>query len=107
MKKILSILLMALAVISANAQYKVGDYFEKDGLKGLVVRVNETGSHGLIMSLEKCAKKWINDGDEKFSTNAYFEDDGEKNMAVIPVGLHMASHRMLTHIRMGTATITL
>ena len=47
----------------------------------IVVRVNETGSHGLIMSLEKCAKKWINDGDEKFSTNAYFEDDGEKNMA--------------------------
>lgn len=31
MKKILSILLMALAVISANAQYKVGDYLKRMG----------------------------------------------------------------------------
>lgn len=68
---------------TVRAQYKVGDYYEKDGLKGIVVRVDGTGSHGLIMSLEKSAKKWLDDKDEKFNTNAYYEDDGEKNMAVI------------------------
>ena len=35
------------------------------------------------MSLEKSAKRWLDGGDDKFSTNAFFEDDGEKNMAVI------------------------
>ena len=35
------------------------------------------------MSLEKTSKKWLDDKNEKFSTNAFYEDDGEKNMAVI------------------------
>ncbi len=84
MKKIsLLIALVCACFSSAFAQYKVGDYYEKDGVKGLVVRVDESGQHGLIMSLEKCTKKWLDDKDEKFNTNAYYEDDGEKNMAVI------------------------
>ena len=33
------------------------------------------------MSLSNSAKKWIEDSDEKFSTNFFYEDDGEKNMA--------------------------
>lgn len=82
MKKTILAVIAMLCSLGANA-YKVGDYYEKDGVKGIVVRVDETGEHGLIMSLEKSAKKWIDGGDEKFSTNAYFEDDGEKNMAVI------------------------
>lgn len=84
MKKILLLLLIVMGTVTTvNAQYKVGDYYEKDGLKGIVVRIDDSGNHGLIMSLEKSAKKWLDGGDEKFSTNAYFEDDGEKNMAVI------------------------
>lgn len=82
MKKILFAITAMLCALSANA-YKVGDYYEKDGLRGIVVRVDASGEHGLIMSLERCAKKWLDDGDEKFNTNAYYEDDGEKNMAVI------------------------
>ena len=84
MKRYLSLILIAFVlVITANAQYKVGDYYEKGAVKGIVVKVDDSGAHGLIMSLDKCAKKWLDDKDEKFSTNAYFEDDGEKNMAVI------------------------
>lgn len=86
MKKFLLLTLIVLgAVTTVNAQYKVGDYYEKDGLKGIVVRIDDSGNHGLIMSLEKSTKKWLDGGDEKFSTNAYFEDDGEKNMAVIQI----------------------
>ena len=77
MKKILLLLLIVMGTVTTvNAQYKVGDYYEKDGLKGIVVRIDDSGNHGLIMSLEKSAKKWLDGGDEKFSTNAYFEDDG-------------------------------
>lgn len=84
MKKLFYVLTLALTlVLNANAQYKLGDYYEKGGLKGIVVRVDDSGNHGLIMSLDRCAKKWLNDKDEKFNTNAYHEDDGEKNMAVI------------------------
>lgn len=57
MKKILLLFLIVLgATKTVNAQYKFGDYYEKDGLKGIVVRVDDSGIHGLIMSLEKCAK---------------------------------------------------
>ena len=82
MKKLLFVIMALLFTLFANA-YKVGDYYEKDGLKGIVVRVDASGEHGLIMSLDKCAKRWLDGGDEKFNTNAFFEDDGEKNMAVI------------------------
>ena len=84
MKSYLYLLLLALAIATkANAQYKVGDYYENGTVKGIVIRVDNSGNHGLIMSLDKCAKKWLDDKDEKFNTNAYYEDDGEKNMAVI------------------------
>ena len=82
MKKLLFAVVALLCTLTADA-YKVGDYYEKDGLKGIVIRVDASGNHGLIMSLDKCAKKWLDGKDEKFSTNAYYEDDGEKNMAVI------------------------
>lgn len=82
MKNFLFTLLLLLCSVIANA-YNVGDYYEKDGLKGIVIRVDASGEHGLIMSLEKSAKRWLDGGDDKFSTNAFFEDDGEKNMAVI------------------------
>ena len=84
MKRYLYLILFAFALVTTtNAQYKVGDYYENGAVKGIVVKVDDSGAHGLIMSLDKCAKKWLDDKDEKFSTNAYYEDDGEKNMAVI------------------------
>lgn len=71
-------------VTSANARsYKVGDYYEENGLKGIVVRVDATGEHGLLMSLDKTALKWLDDKDDKFTTGAFYEDDGQKNMDVI------------------------
>ena len=77
MKSYLYLILLALAIATkANAQYKVGDYYENGTVKGIVIRVDNSGNHGLIMSLDKCAKKWLDDKDEKFNTTAYYEDDG-------------------------------
>ena len=83
MKSLFIAVTAMLCVMSANAKsYKQGDYYEENGLKGIVVRVDATGEHGLIMSLNICSKKWLDDSDDKLSTNCFYEDDGEKNMAV-------------------------
>lgn len=83
MKKVLIFLIAILGYSITNAQYKVGDIYNQDGLKGLVVKVDESGQHGLIMSLDKFTGKWYSDKKAKFETNAFYEDDGEKNMKAV------------------------
>lgn len=85
MKQIfLTILLVAITGIYANAQqYKVGDIYDQNGLKGLVVDVDETGNHGLILSLKKSGKNWLKDKNHAMNTSAFYEDDGMKNMEAI------------------------
>ena len=65
---------------TASAKYKSGEIYDENGLKGIIVYVDDSGEHGLIMSLERCGKKWLKDSDEKFGTAAFYEDDGQKNM---------------------------
>lgn len=72
---------MAMLLTVSVKAYKVGDYYEKDGLKGIVVRVDDSGEHGLIMSLTCCSSKWLDGPDEKYNTNCFDEEDGEKNLA--------------------------
>lgn len=68
---------------SATTTYKVGDVYNQNGLKGIVVDVDASGIHGKIMSFESSKAKWISNKDIKFETNAFYEDDGQKNMDVI------------------------
>lgn len=82
MKKKLVLLFSLLCAIYAKA-YNVGDFYNKDGVKGVVVKVDASGEHGLIMSLDKFSGKWSSDKKAKFETNAFYEDDGEKNMKAI------------------------
>lgn len=51
MKKFYAIFAGAIVSIAANAQYSVGDLIEKDEVKAIVIQVDETGEHGLMMSL--------------------------------------------------------
>ena len=51
MKHVLMIIIAILGCAVANAQYKVGDIYNNDGIKGIVVKVDNSGQHGLIMSL--------------------------------------------------------
>lgn len=84
MKKIFVMMIVALmGAISSNAQFKVGDIYNSNGLKGLVVDVDASGNHGLLLSLKECDKDWLADKSLEMETNAFYEDDGMKNMEAI------------------------
>lgn len=83
MKKIILTLAVLVCAMNVNAQYKVGDIYNENGLKGMVVKVEDGGAHGLIMSLNFYTKKWLADDEARFETEAFYEDDGQKNMDVI------------------------
>lgn len=68
---------------TASTIYKVGDIYNQNGLIGIVVKVDETGMHGIIMSLQGSKDKWTANKKFNFETNAFYEDDGQKNMEVI------------------------
>lgn len=65
---------------SSNQKYKIGDYYNCNGLQGIVVRIDSSGEHGLIMSMERTSKRWVKGTKTDLSTNAFHEDDGEYNM---------------------------
>lgn len=52
MKKLLTLLVALLAIVNLSAQnYKVGDYYDVEGKKGVVFEVSEDGCHGKIIAL--------------------------------------------------------
>lgn len=84
MKKLFLMMVAAIiGTISVNAQFKVGDIYNQGKVKGLVVDVDASGKHGLILSLKECEKDWLADKSLEMETNAFFEDDGMRNMEAI------------------------
>lgn len=80
-KKVFCAYVLALcAVVCVNAQNKVGDYYENGSTKGIVFKVDASGEHGLIVSLDKFSGAWCSDKKKRFETNAFHESDGEKNL---------------------------
>lgn len=47
----------------AVTTYKVGDYYDKNGKKGVVFEVTDDGLHGKIVSLDQAEKQWAVDKD--------------------------------------------
>lgn len=83
MKKALFIIgILFSFILAANAKYKVGEIYDKDGVKGMVVVVDESGEHGLLLSLRGSDNRWCK-GDVKTAVNAISEDDGAQNMAAV------------------------
>lgn len=70
-------------VQTASTTYKVGDMYNQNGVTGVVVQVDASGKHGLVMSLQGSKEKWTSDGRFDFETNAFSEEDGQKNMDAI------------------------
>lgn len=68
---------------TASTTYKVGDMYNQNGVKGVVVQVDASGKHGLVMSLQGSNAKWTSDERFDFETNAFSEEDGQKNMDAI------------------------
>lgn len=94
MKKVVYFILAALLLAAcgttkslpsqtASTIYKIGDVYNQNGIKGIVVKVDASGLHGTVMSLESSNAKWISDSKFKFETNAFYEGDGKKNMEAI------------------------
>lgn len=65
--------------------YKVGDYYNKDGKKGVVFWVDASGKHGKIVSLTGSGVlKWSsNENEQKKLIGANSETDGAYNMSVV------------------------
>ena len=96
MKKILMLLLFVALCTIANAQgmedamnnrqsdflisktYSVGDIYDENGVKGLVVSTEDSGRHGLIMSLDSFKGKWTTEKNIIVGCND--ESDGQNNM---------------------------
>lgn len=61
---------------------KIGDYYKKGVIEGVVISVNASGQHGLLMSLKNYHCQWYNGGNN-FKTYARDFFDGLKNQEYI------------------------
>lgn len=64
--------------------YSIGDIYEKDGIKGIVVKLENGGASGVIMSLDESCKAWCTLHRKKMAAmGAVDRADGEANMKAI------------------------
>ena len=71
------------ALPPSSRRYRVGDIYQENGLKGIVVQVDQSGGHGLIMSLTADGSRWSKGGDLKTETECFDQNDGQKNLEAI------------------------
>ena len=72
--------------VETKGLYKIGDYYNKDGKKGVVFWVDASGKHGKIVSLTESenALLWSsNENEQKKLIGANSETDGAYNMSVV------------------------
>jgi hypothetical protein len=66
--------------------YKIGDYYNSNGLEGVVFQVDESGMHGKIVSLKESVArmKWATfPKEQKRFLGAIDHNDGRNNQAII------------------------
>lgn len=65
--------------------YGIGDIYDKNGIKGVVIMLTDGGRHGLIMSLDEACLPWCNlhRKKQKRAMGASDRHDGMKNMLAI------------------------
>ncbi len=68
-----------------SRRYAVGDLFDEGGVRGIVIRAEDSGRHGLILSLENDAKEWVEYKKEmrQLSTGCTDREDGWNNMKTV------------------------
>ena len=67
-----------------SAPYKIGDFYNENGKRGIVFEVSSGGKHGKIVSVEQMQAKWSVDSDScKNIVGATDFEDGELNSRVI------------------------
>lgn len=69
---------------SNESGYIIGDIYDRNGVKGIVVMVYEGGKHGLIMSLDEACLAWSKlHRKQQKTVGASDRYDGEKNMKAV------------------------
>ena len=65
--------------------YSIGDIYDKNGIKGVVVMLSDGGRHGLVMSLDEVCLAWCNlpRKEQKRAIGASDRHDGQKNMVAV------------------------
>ena len=64
--------------------YKVGDYYNENGKRGIVFEVSADGRHGKIVSLKESGwLLWSDENEERRLIGAADGNDGSKNMAKV------------------------
>ncbi len=64
--------------------YSIGDFYDKDGVKGIVALIYDNGEHGVVISLEEACLPWSTLHRKKLkATGANSKHDGEANMRAI------------------------
>lgn len=64
--------------------YSIGDFYDKDGVKGIVALIYGNGEHGVVISLEEACLPWSTLHRKKTkATGANSKHDGEANMRAI------------------------
>ena len=64
--------------------YSIGEIYNKNGLKGVVIMLTDGGRHGLIMSLDEACLPWCNlHRKQQKAVGASDRVDGTKNMAAV------------------------
>ncbi len=65
-------------------EWKIGDYYERGGVKGVVCALTDEGTHGLILSLEEIYLPWSRfRKSEQRATGAADAADGRVNMEAV------------------------
>jgi hypothetical protein len=70
------------ADIETESPYKIGDYYNVSGVKGIVFEVSNDGENGKIVSLDEEYEYWGFEGIDE-AINARDRDNGMNNMNVI------------------------
>ena len=64
--------------------YSIGDIYDKNGIKGVVVMLTDGGRHGVIMSLDEACLAWCNlHRKQQKTVGAFDRYDGAKNMEAV------------------------
>lgn len=65
----------------ASREYRLFDYFNENGVEGIVIEVTDDGRHGKVLGLKEIACQYTTDNIiEPFSTGGRSLTDGEKNL---------------------------
>lgn len=65
-------------------QYRVGDYYNRGGVSGVVCYVDASGEHGLVVSLDEAMLAWNTYRKPDFrETGADHPSDGQRNMETV------------------------